>query len=127
MTREWYISNGFNLSVEQPIIDRAETDVVSCYIRPLSADADITDKDVQPLASNLAYLLVLQRNTRATRKGAKVETDENSMQATWQETIAEQAGICQVLLTSFAKAHNAQLDSVKDICLLKLKTRLKGI
>lgn len=79
MTAEDYKNAGYRLSlqVSQTEISRAETDVISAYIKKVAPEALDTDTAVKACIMQLAFILLLIRTAVATRSGGKVKESPN--------------------------------------------------
>jgi hypothetical protein len=114
-----YNAAGYRLSqlIAQPIIDRAEKDIVTAYIVPLlgrtPTQAEIDAEPLKTAIMSLSFLLVQQRTIAATRAGAKTKNAEQSGTPTPEDVLRENATTCAANLRAVAEdAHK----SVHDIC-----------
>lgn len=73
---ETYRAAGFRLSlqVSKDEIDRAENDVKAAYVAKVAPAYDPTAAAVREAVMQLAFILLCQRTTVATRSGGKVKT-----------------------------------------------------
>lgn len=129
MTKEWYISNGYAVSVnlDQSIIDRAERDALAAYIKPILPDANGTEDYVQPALADLAYTILLQRSLKATRKGSKVKTDANSTSEGLDAALREQATMAKLSVERLKTQAGAVAGArVNDIARIYFRTSLLG-
>lgn len=126
MTRDWYIEHGFKMSAQLDAkeIERAESDVETAYIKPITDAAESTPSDdvVQNTTANLAFLLLLQRSTFLTRAGAKMKTGYNSQSATDWEQLQDAATTCHVWLEKMKTEAGAVSPKIVDICKIYFKT-----
>lgn len=116
-----YRSAGYGLSqlIDQAVITRAENDVVAAYIVPLVGSTPTAEEQAtEPLKTaimSLAFLLVQQRSSTATRAGAKSKLSEQSNTPTYDDILRQNTPSCQAAL----KALNADAEPYKvcsDIC-----------
>lgn len=126
MTKEWYKSHGYNMSIniDQAVIDRAEADVMAAYVRPILPDADPDgDEEVAHCVADLAYLLVMQRSIHITRSGAKEKTTSNSSSADGWRVLEECAMTANMAIKRLRGMEGAIADAkVTDICKIKFST-----
>ena len=73
MTAQDFIDNGFRVSTQIPHaeIDRAVNDVTAAYIAKVTTDT--TSDAAKAAIMQLAFILLCQRNTSATRSGGKLK------------------------------------------------------
>lgn len=116
-----YQTAGYGLSslIAQPVITKAENDVIGAYIVPLIGHVPTTEeKATEPLKTaimSLSFLLVQQRNIFATRAGAKTKNVQQSGTPTYEEVLQQNAPSCVRALCAL----NTGLNPVKecsDIC-----------
>ncbi|HAT81200.1 MAG TPA: hypothetical protein DCS17_07395 [Flavobacterium sp.] len=78
MTVPEYISSGYPISgqVSDAIVERAETDVMNCYVKPIvGVDATVEDYIEEVMA--LSYCLLLRRSILKTRFGSEQKKSQN--------------------------------------------------
>ena len=129
MTKEWYIQHGYAVSqsIDQSVIDRAEADAMSAYIKPILPSAKPADTNIQPMLADLAFVIVLQRSLKVTRKGAKVKTDANSTGEGLDAALREQATIAKLAVQRLREIEGASATAkVSDIARLYFRTNLLG-
>lgn len=73
MTAQDFIDNGFRVSTQIPQaeIDRAVNDVTAAYVAKVTTDT--TSDATKAAIMQLAFILLCQRNTSATRAGGKLK------------------------------------------------------
>lgn len=73
MTAQDFISNGYKVSlqIQQGEIDRAVADVTAAYVDKVTTDN--TTATAKAAVMQLAFILLCQRNTFATRAGGKLK------------------------------------------------------
>lgn len=129
MTKEWYSQHGFAVSVniEQSVIDRAESDAMTAYVKPIIPTADGTEEWLQPLLANITFAIILQRSLKVTRKGTKTKTDANSINEGLEAALREQSGMAKFAIEQLRKQPNAKACAkVNDIARLYYRTILLG-
>lgn len=127
MTKDWYDTNGFDVSVDQPNIDRAEDDVKRNYILPILPNATTDDDCIRRCVANLTVMLLMRRSLKVTRKGLKVDSEDNSTNASIQDALHEQANVCAAEIKRLRSMPNANARAkVNDICEINFKTHLFG-
>lgn len=129
MTKEWYQSNGYAISVnlDQAVIDRAEKDALNAYVRPVIPNATGTEKEIQPLLADISFAIILQRSLKVTRKGTKTKTDTNSVNEGVESALREQSNCAKWAIESLRKMDGANKDTkVNDIARLYYRTILLG-
>lgn len=116
-----YKAAGFGLShlIDQAVITRAENDVVNAYLVPLVGNVPTQEQRLEePLKTaimSLAFLLIQQRSSVATRAGAKTKLSEQSMSPTYADILRQNAPSCYEALRALNTA--AEPHKVcKDIC-----------
>lgn len=114
-----YRAAGYALSqlIEQPVVTRAEKDVVAAYIVPLIGHVPTEqEKGAEPVKTAimaLSFLLIQQRSAVATRAGAKLKLTEQSTTPSQDDLIRQHAPACvQALRQIDEKAYS----KVSDIC-----------
>lgn len=126
MNKQWYSTNGFELSslIDDNKIARAEREVTAAYITPIVGSATNIDTDVLNRAiGSLAFLLLLQRSIFATRAGAKVKTGYNSADADAWAKLQQEAAACHLALEVLKNQDGVNADAeVIDICKIYFKT-----
>lgn len=131
MTKEWYVNNGYAMSVniEQSVIDRAERDALNAYVKPIISTATGTEEDVIPLLADISFAIIMQRSLKVTRKGTKIKTDANSQQADITATLREQSGIAQMAVARLRELDIADNPDAKvtDIAKIYFRTYLLGM
>ena len=116
-----YKAAGFSFStlIDQAVITRAENDVVAAYIVPLVGDVPTQEeREAEPLKTaimSLAFLLVQQRSTTATRAGAKSKVSEQSITPTATDILRQNAPSCVRALCAIDPSKNP-VDRCSDIC-----------
>lgn len=125
-----YKQAGFALSqqIEQPVIDRAEADIIQAYVVPVTGNTATTDADVRDAVSNLAYLLVLQRSIAGTRAGAKTKQTAQSTDASRLDLLSQQAAVCAQKVQVYAERVGVHKPwrVCSDICGIYYKTQVLG-
>lgn len=115
----------FSTLVEQPIITRAESDVVAAYIIPLCGIAPTEDeRAVEPLKSaimGLSFLLIMQRNSTETRAGVKTKLSEQSTTPTYEDVLRQYSPSCVSALQRVAPGVSPW-KVCSDICGVFFKT-----
>lgn len=127
MNKDWYIQHGFKMSsqIDANEIDRAERDVLNAYISPIenAGSASASTETRENAIGNLAFLLLLQRSTFATRAGAKLKTGYNSQGASDWDQLQDAATSCHLALEKLRAETKAGKDAkVVDICKIYFKT-----
>lgn len=121
MNAQDYRADGYGLSqqIEQGIITRAERDVVNAYIVPLIGEIPTSEQiEAEPIRSAvmaLAFLLVSQRSSMATRAGAKLKQTEQSSTPTYEDVLRQNAPTCVRYLQDIAP-YEVTSRKVNDIC-----------
>lgn len=121
MNAQDYRADGYGLSqqIEQGIITRAERDVVNAYIVPLIGETPTSEQvEAEPIRSAvmaLAFLLVSQRSSMATRAGAKLKQTEQSTTPTYEDVLRQNAPTCVRYLQDIAP-YEVMSRKVNDIC-----------
>ena len=89
---------GLSVAIDQAVIDRAVSDVLSAYIVPLVGHKPTqAESDAEPLKTAimaLSFLLVQQRSVVATRAGAKTKMTEQSNTPTYDDIMRQNARSC---------------------------------
>lgn len=122
MNAQDYRAAGFPLSnlIDQAAITRAEDDVRRAYLVPLvgqTAADDETNSVVRAAVMGLAFLLLAQRQTAATRVGGKQKDTPESRTPSRSEITSEHAANCHALLQSVRALDGANAQAkITDIC-----------
>lgn len=126
-----YKSKGFGLSlqIDQPVIDRAEADVIAAYLQPIGSRTEANGSVYDDTLMQLASTLILQRSIVATRAGAKEKTSAQSVSADRYSVQVQQVAACQFRLHRFADLCGVDKPwrVVTDICHIYWKSFFKGI
>lgn len=119
MTIAEYRQAGYNVSatIAQSVIDRAEADVKTSYIAPITDASVDSDADVRNAVMCLSYLLVTQRKTFATNAGGRIKQNQFSETPTEGVTIGELGQTCDLYLQTLRKKEGSRANAeIKDIC-----------
>ena len=116
-----YRAAGYALSqgIEQPVVTRAEKDVIAAYIVPLAGHTPTqAESEQEPLKTaimSLAFLLVQERSIAATRAGAKTKSTPQSGTPTHEDILRQNAPSCAKALCAIDARKNP-VDECSDIC-----------
>lgn len=125
MTKEWYKSKGYNLSIniDQAMIDKAERDAFIAYVKPILPTVEIDAEDIADELSELAFMLLLRRTLVVTRSGTKEKTNSNSQNAREWQALSEQAVEAAWAVELLRKRDGAVKDAeVTDIASIYFKS-----
>lgn len=125
MDKQWYKSNGYELSqlTEEATIARAEREVTEAYITPIVGNAIVDTEVLKRATGQLAFLLMLQRTIFSTRAGAKVKTGYNSQDADAWAKLQQEATACHLALETLKAQPGTNPDAdVTDICKIYFAT-----
>jgi hypothetical protein len=126
MTAQDFIDNGFRVSTQIPQaeIDRAVNDVTAAYIAKVTTDT--TSDAAKAAIMQLAFILLCQRNTSATRAGGKLKlSPQLSDNAQARQTDFDNADrlLCQLQAATGGIA--GKIDKmVDDICMVYMRSYL---
>ena len=116
-----YKAAGYGLSqlIDQAVVTRAENDVVAAYIVPLIGHTPTSEeRAAEPLKTaimSLAFLLVQQRSSVATRAGAKTKMSEQSNTPTYDDILRQNVPSCVNALRAIAGGKEPHREC-SDIC-----------
>ena len=128
MNTQDYRAAGYPLSnlIDQAAITRAEGDVRNAYLVPIvgqTAAEDNTNSVIRDAVMGLAFLLIAQRQTAATRVGGKQKDTPESRTPSLSEINAEHAAVCHALLQNVRALPNANAKAkVTDVCRIYFKS-----
>jgi hypothetical protein len=126
MTAQDFIDNGFRVSTQIPQaeIDRAVNDVTAAYVAKVTTD---TTSDAAKVAiMQLAFILLCQRNTSATRAGGKLKlSPQLSDNAQARQTDFDNADRLLRQLQAATGGIAGKIDKmVDDICMVYMRSFL---
>lgn len=116
-----YRAAGYALStlIDQAAVTRAEKDIVAAYIVPLVGHVPTqTELDAEPMKNavmSLAFLLIQQRSSVATRAGAKIKTTDHSNTPTYADVLHQNAPTCVHYLRQLAPGKQPEKEC-SDVC-----------
>lgn len=133
-TAQQFIDNGFHVSLQmsQAEIDRAVMDAFMCYVGKVSTisvtpDGHIVHTPEQGIAAmQLAFILLCQRNTFATRAGGKMKlSPQLSENAQARQTDYDNADRLLRQLQAATGGIAGEIDKmVDDICMIYMRNYL---
>lgn len=128
MTIQYYNDKGYSIaeSFSQAAIDRAEEDVKQNYILPIIGSTPMSDK-AEKVMMDIVYLLLMQRNIKLTRSGAKKKDNENSQNTNEDNALREQSLVCNVGLQSLMDSKHSWTGVCTDICKISFKSNFYSI
>ena len=126
MTAQDFITNGYKVSLQisQGEIDRAVADVTAAYVdKVTTANTTTTAKDA---IMQLAFILLCQRNTFATRAGGKLKlSPQLSDNAQARQTDYDNADRLLRQLQAATGGIAGEIDKmVDDICMVYMRSYL---
>lgn len=126
MTKDQYQDAGFRLSlqIEQADIDRAENEVKTAYIAPITTD--YTTELAKSAIMNLAFLWLLQHSIFATRAGAKTVNITSANTPANDDVLRQCAWDCHYALEALKQSIDKDDVEVLDICRIYFKTNYFG-
>ena len=126
MTAQDFIANGYKVSLQisQGEIDRAVTDVTAAYVDKVTTDN--TTATATAAIMQLAFILLCQRNTFATRAGGKMKlSPQLSENAQARQTDYDNADRLLRQLQSAPGGIAGEIDKmVEDICMIYMRSYL---
>lgn len=126
MTAQDFIANGYKVSLQisQGEIDRAVTDVTAAYVDKVTNDN--TTATASAAIMQLAFILLCQRNTFATRAGGKLKlSPQLSDNAQARQTDYDNADRLLRKLQAATGGIAGQIDKmVDDICMVYMRSYL---
>ena len=126
MTAQDFIDNGFRVSTQIPQaeINRAVTDVTAAYVAKVTANT--TSDAASAAIMQLAFILLCQRNTFATRAGGKLKlSPQLSDNAQARQTDYDNADRLLRQLQSATGGIAGKIDKmVDDICMVYMRSFL---
>ena len=126
MTAQEFISNGYKVSlqIQQAEIDRAVNDVTAAYVSKVTSDT--TTAVAKAAIMQLAFILLCQRNTFATRAGGKLKlSPQLSENAQARQTDYDNADRLLRQLQSAPGGIAGKIDKmVDDICMIYMRSYL---
>ena len=126
MTPSEYRAKGFQLSslIDQNIIDKAESDIIESYIKPINPTLPSTDDVYKNALMTLSFFLICKRtNDFATRSGSKEKKNEFSDKSTGWDNLQALATDCHLALEKLKETNGANLNfAIIDICGIYFKT-----
>ena len=126
MTAQDFIANGYKVSlqIQQGEIDRAVADVTSAYVAKVTTDT--TTDAAKAAIMQLAFILLCQRNTFATRAGGKLKlSPQLSDNAQARQTDYDNADRLLRQLQSATGGIAGKIDKmVDDICMVYMRSYL---
>ena len=126
MTAQDFITNGYKVSLQisQGEIDRAVKDVTAAYVDKVTTDN--TTATASAAIMQLAFILLCQRNTFATRAGGKLKlSPQLSDNAQARQTDYDNADRLLHQLQSATGGIAGKIDKmVDDICMLYMRSFL---
>ena len=126
MTAQDFIANGYKVSLQiaQGEIDRAVADVTAAYVDKVTTDN--TTATAKAAIMQLAFILLCQRNTFATRAGGKLKlSPQLSDNAQARQTDYDNADrlLCQLQAATGGIAGDID-KMVDDICMIYMRSYL---
>ena len=126
MTAQDFINNGFRVSTQIPQaeIDRAVNDVTAAYVAKVTTDT--TSDAAKAAIMQLAFILLCQRNTSATRAGGKLKlSPQLSDNAHARQTDFDNADRLLRHLQAVTGGIAGKVDKmVDDICMVYMRSFL---
>jgi hypothetical protein len=126
MTAQDFIDNGFRVSTQIPQaeIDRAVNDVTAAYVAKVTTDT--TSDAAKAAIMQLAFILLCQRNTSATRAGGKLKlSPQLSDNAQARQTDFDNADRLMRQLQAATGGIAGKIDKmVDDICMVYMRSFL---
>ena len=126
MTAQDFIANGYKVSLQisQGEIDRAVTDVTAAYVDKVTTDN--TTATAKAAIMQLAFILLCQRNTFATRAGGKMKlSPQLSDNAQARQTDYDNADRLLRQLQAATGGIAGEIDKmVDDICMIYMRNYL---
>ena len=126
MTAQDFIANGYKVSlqIQQGEIDRAMADVTTAYVDKVTTDNTTTTASAAIM--QLAFILLCQRNTFATRAGGKMKlSPQLSDNAQARQTDYDNADRLLRQLQSAPGGIAGKIDKmVEDICMIYMRSYL---
>lgn len=126
MTAQDFIANGYKVSlqIQQGEIDRAVADVTAAYVDKVTTDN--TTATASAAVMQLAFILLCQRNTFATRAGGKLKlSPQLSDNAQARQTDYDNADRLLRKLQAATGGIAGQIDKmVDDICMVYMRSYL---
>ena len=126
MTAQDFIANGYKVSLQiaQGEIDRAVADVTAAYVDKVTTDN--TTATAKAAIMQLAFILLCQRNTFATRAGGKLKlSPQLSDNAQARQTDYDNADRLLRQLQASTGGIAGEIDKmVEDICMIYMRSYL---
>ena len=126
MTAQEFIANGYKVSLQisQGEIDRAVADVTAAYVAKVTTDNTTTT--AKAAIMQLAFILLCQRNTFATRAGGKLKlSPQLSDNAQARQTDYDNADRLLRQLQAATGGIAGEIDKmVDDICMVYMRSYL---
>ena len=126
MTAQDFIANGYKVSlqIQQGEIDRAVADVTAAYVDKVTTDN--TTATASAAIMQLAFILLCQRNTFATRAGGKLKlSPQFSDNAQARQTDYDNADRLLRQLQAATGGIVGEIDKmVDDICMVYMRSYL---
>ena len=126
MTAQDFIANGYKVSlqIQQGEIDRAVADVTAAYVDKVTTDN--TTATASAAIMQLAFILLCQRNTFATRAGGKLKlSPQLSDNAQARQTDYDNADRLLRQLQATTGGIAGKIDKmVDDICMVYMRSYL---
>lgn len=126
MTAQEFIANGYKVSlqIQQGEIDRAVADVTAAYVDKVTTDNTTTT--AKAAIMQLAFILLCQRNTFATRAGGKLKlSPQLSDNAQARQTDYDNSDRLLRQLQAATGGIAGKIDKmVDDICMLYMRSYL---
>lgn len=126
MTAQDFIANGYKVSLQiaQGEIDRAVADVTEAYVAKVTTDT--TTDAAKAAIMQLAFILLCQRNTFATRAGGKLKlSPQLSDNAQARQTDYDNADRLLRQLQAATGGIAGEIDKmVDDICMVYMRSYL---
>ena len=126
MTAQDFITNGYKVSlqIQQGEIDRAVADVTAAYVDKVTTDNTTTT--ARAAIMQLAFILLCQRNTFATRAGGKLKlSPQLSDNAQARQTDYDNADRLLHQLQAATGGIAGEIDKmVDDICMVYMRSYL---
>ena len=126
MTAQDFIANGYKVSlqIQQGEIDRAVNDVTAAYVDKVTTDNTTTTATAAIM--QLAFILLCQRNTFATRAGGKLKlSPQLSDNAQARQTDYDNADRLLRQLQAATGGIAGKIDKmVDDICMVYMRSYL---
>ena len=126
MTAQEFIANGYKVSlqIQQGEIDRAVADVTAAYVAKVTNET--TTDAAKAAIMQLAFILLCQRNTFATRAGGKLKlSPQLSDNAQARQTDYDNADRLLRQLQAATGGIAGEIDKmVDDICIIYMRNYL---